>query len=105
MVDSVISSVKTTRLTIDTTFILWYDEILLLAESIGTVECVPRKTSLQRNRSNTRSESPMEHYIQESVAIHSSIPSLVRWWSDFQMKDAMLLISFVLCHQYCSVLV
>ena len=38
MVDSVIASVKTTRLTIDTTFSLWYDEILLLAESIDTVE-------------------------------------------------------------------
>ena len=57
MVDSVIASVKTTRLIIDTTFSLWYDEILLLAESIGTVECVPR-----RNHSNTPSESPMEHY-------------------------------------------
>ena len=62
MVDSVIAIVKTTRLTIDTTFSLWYDEIVLLAESIGRVERVPRKISLQRNRSNTPSESPMEHY-------------------------------------------
>ena len=62
MVDSVIAIVKTTRLTIDTTFSLWYDEIVLLAESIGTVERVPRKISLQRNRSNTPSESSMEHY-------------------------------------------
>ena len=44
MVDEVIESVKTTRFTIDTTFSLWYDEILQLAENIGTVESVPRKT-------------------------------------------------------------
>ena len=84
MIDSVIASVKTTRLTIDTTFSLWYDEILLLAESIGTVECVPRKTSLQRNRSNTPSESPMEHY-KRVVAIpllDSLISQMMERFSD-----------------------
>ena len=81
MVDKVIDSVKTTISTIDTTFSLWYDEILQLA---GTVESVPRKTSLQRNRSNTPSESPMEHY-KRAVAIpllDSLLSQMVELFSD-----------------------
>ena len=93
MVDSVIASVNTTRLTIDTTFSLWYDEILLLAESIGTVECVPRKTSLQRNSSNTPSESPMERY-KRVVAIpllDSHISQMVERFSDERRQASNLL--------------
>ena len=84
MIDQVIDSVKTTRFTIDTTFSLWYDEILQLAENIGTVESVPRKTSLQRNCSNTPSESPMEHY-KRVVAIpllDSLLSQMVERFSD-----------------------
>ena len=79
MIDKVIDSVKTTRFTIDTTFSLWYDEILQLAENIGTVESVPR-----RNRSNTPSESPMEHY-KRVVAIpllDSLLSQMVERFSD-----------------------
>ena len=68
MVDAVINRVKTIRNTIDTTFSSWYDEILKLAETIGVPESVPRKTSLQRNRSNTPSTSPQQHY-KRAVAI------------------------------------
>ena len=77
MVDKVLDSVKTTRSTIDTTFSLWY-EILQLAEY------VPRKTSLQRNCSNTPSESPMEHY-KRAVAIpllDSLLSQMVERFSD-----------------------
>ena len=35
---------------------------------IGVSECVPRKTSLQRNRSNVPSNTPMEHY-KRAIAI------------------------------------
>ena len=84
LVDKVIDCVKTTRSTIDNTFSLWYDEILQLAENIGTVESVPRKTSLQRNRSNTPSESPKEHY-KRVVAIpllDSLLNQMVERFSD-----------------------
>ena len=59
MVDTVIDRVKAIRSTIDTTHSSWYDEILQLAEKIGATESIPRKTSLQRNRSKT---PPQEHY-------------------------------------------
>ena len=68
MVDTVIGSMKTIRGTIDTTFSAWYEEILKMAEKIGVTENVPRKTSIQRNRSNTPSASPQEHY-KRAVAI------------------------------------
>ena len=62
MVSSVIENLNKIRSTISTTFLSWYDEILKLADTIGTTESVPRKTSVQRNRSNTPSTSPQEHY-------------------------------------------
>lgn len=61
-IDEVIRGLKSLRETIDTVFSLWYDEILQLAESIGVSESTPRKTSLQRNRSNIPSQSAKEHY-------------------------------------------
>ena len=39
-----------------------YEQILQLAENVGVSESVPRKTSMQRHRSNTPSESPSQHY-------------------------------------------
>ena len=39
-----------------------YEEILQLAGNVGVSESVPRKTSMQRHRSNTPSESPSQHY-------------------------------------------
>ena len=67
-IDTVIGSMKTIRGMIDTTFSAWYEEILKMAEKIGVTENVPRKTSIQRNRSNTPSASPQEHY-KRAVAI------------------------------------
>ena len=68
MVHSVTERIEATRQDIDNRFDLWYQDILRLADGIGSVESVPRKTNLQRNRSNTRSQSPTEHY-KRSVAI------------------------------------
>ena len=68
MVHEVVGGVKSLRSNIDTTFCYWYQEILELAETIGVTESVPRKTSLMRNRCNTPSGSPQEHY-KRAVAI------------------------------------
>ena len=68
MADAVINRVKAIRSSIDGTFGSWYDEIIKLSETVGTSESIPRKTSVQRNRSNTPSTSPQEHY-KRSVAI------------------------------------
>ena len=53
---------------IDSDFQIWYKEILDLAGKLGIVEAIPRKTNIQRNRSNTLSSSPIDHY-KKSVAI------------------------------------
>ncbi|KAL5514919.1 hypothetical protein EMCRGX_G000003 [Ephydatia muelleri] len=68
IVDEVMKTLESTRKTIDTGFAAWYDEILKLANEVGATESVPRITTLQRNRSNTPSISPMEHY-KRTVAI------------------------------------
>ena len=44
------------------------DEVLKLANEVGATESVPCLTALQRNRSNTPSSSPIEHY-KRTVAI------------------------------------
>ena len=62
MIDDVMESLASTRTTIDTVFESWYDEVLKLANEIEAAESAPRLTTLQRNRSNTPSTSPMEHY-------------------------------------------
>ena len=64
MVNSVIKNLNKIQRNIDAIFSSWYDElqVLKLADTIGVTESVPRKTSLQRNRSNTPSSSPQEHY-------------------------------------------
>lgn len=68
MVDKVLDSVKKIRSSIYTCFSLWYQEVLQLAEKIGVSEIIPRKTSMQGNRSNVPSESPPEHY-KRAIAI------------------------------------
>ena len=50
MVSSVIENISTTRENISTIFSSWYSEILTLAEKVGVIESVPRKTSLQRSQ-------------------------------------------------------
>ena len=64
LVDSSVENIKSIREKIDEIFSSWYNsEIIPLADNIiGVSECVPRKTSLQRNRSNVPSNTPMEHY-------------------------------------------
>ncbi len=69
LVDSSIENIRSIREKIDETFSSWYNsEIIPLADNIGVSECVPRKTSLQRNRSNVPSNTPMEHY-KRAIAI------------------------------------
>ncbi len=62
MVHEVIENLERLRTTMDTNFNFWYDETLALAARIGVDESVPRKTFLQRNRSNVPSANPTEHY-------------------------------------------
>ena len=50
------------------TFSSWYDEITQLAGNVGVPKSIPRKISLQQNRTNTPSKSPKEHY-KRTVAI------------------------------------
>ena len=80
MVDEVIGNIKSARKNIDSDFQIWYKEILDLAEKLGIVEAIPRRTSIQRNRSNTPSSSPIDHY-KKSVAI-PLLDSLI-----IQMRD------------------
>ena len=61
---------KATRQDMYNLFDIWYQDTLRLADRIGFVKCVPRKTNLQRHRSKTPTSSrrPIEHY-KQSVAI------------------------------------
>ena len=68
MVSSVIENIPTTRENISTIFSSWYSEVLTLAEKVGVIESVPRKTSLQRSRTNVPSDTPKEHY-QRAITI------------------------------------
>ncbi len=68
MVNTVIENIDTSRKNIDMVFSSWYEEVLTLANKVGVAEFVPRKTSLQRNKSNTPSESPGQHY-KRAIAI------------------------------------
>ena len=52
MVDEVVGNIKSVRKNIDSDFQVWYKQILDLAEKLGIVKASPRKTSVQRNRSN-----------------------------------------------------
>jgi len=49
-------------------FVVQNKEILDLAEKLGIVEAIPRKTSIPRNRSKIPSSSPIDHY-KNTVAI------------------------------------
>ena len=59
MVEEVIGKIKSARKNIESDFQVWYKQILDLAEKLGMVEAIPRKTSIQRNRSNIPSSSPL----------------------------------------------
>ena len=98
MVDSVIDSLENIRACLDGNFSSWY---LDLAETIGVSESVPRKTSIQRNRSNTPSESPIQHY-KRAIAI-PLLDSLVTQLKDrYSLEERhaqqlLMLIPSVLC--------
>ena len=98
--------VESTTKTIDTCFAAWYDhydEIVKLANEVGATESVPRITTLQRNRSNTPSSSPMEHY-KRTVA-NPFLDYLCgqmeeRFKAD--MKQITPIVFSTLCHLYWS---
>ena len=68
MVDEVIGNIKSVWKNSDIDFQVLYKQILNLAEKLGIVEAIPRKTNIQRNRSNIPSCSPIDHY-KKSVPI------------------------------------
>ena len=86
MVDEVTGNVKSARKTIDSDFEIWYKEIFYLAGKLGIVEAIPRKTSIQRNRSNTPSSSPIDHY-KSSVAIPLRDSLIIQMLDRFFVED------------------
>ena len=70
MVDEVIGNVKSARKKHSQRLsnLVQRNLRLDLAGKLGIIEAIPRKTSIQRNRSNTPSSSPIDHY-KNSVAI------------------------------------
>ena len=62
MVTNVVENLSKIRSNIDAIFPAWYGEIQKLADEIGVNENVPRRTSLQINRSYIPSLSPQEHH-------------------------------------------
>ena len=68
MVNDVVVSLGKIKTNVDAIFSSWYGGILKLNEAIGVVENTPRKTSFQRNKSNTAGSSPSEHY-KQAIAI------------------------------------
>ncbi len=97
MVNTVIENIDTSRKNIDMVFSSWYEEVLTLANKVGVAEFVPRKTSLQRNRSITPSVSPSQHY-KRAIAI-PLIDSLLsqmkeRFSNDHGHSKRLLFLSF-----------
>ena len=69
LVQSCVQAITNRRHKIDEVFASWYaSDIHPLADSVGVCPSVPRKTSLQRNRTNVPSNSPLEHF-KRAVAI------------------------------------
>ena len=88
MINSVVEKLSKLRSQIDTIFPSWYAEILKLAEVIGVNETVPRKTSLQRNRSNTPCSTPREHY--KTVVAIPLLDSLLT-----QLRDRFRIVMYI----------
>ena len=100
MVGDVIDNLKHIREAMDSSFSLWYRDILDLAGNVGVEQSVPRKTSLQRNRSNVPSETPEEYY-KRAIAIplaDSLIAQMLQRFGDVgpQMSALMCLIPSVI---------
>ena len=86
MADEVIGNIKSVRKNIDSDFQVWYKQILDLAEKLGIVEASSRKTSIQRNRSNIPSCSPIDHY-KKSVAIPPLDSQIIQMQDRFSDED------------------
>ena len=71
---------------IDRDFQVWYKQILGLAEKLGIVEAIPRKTSIQRNRSNIPSCRPIDHY-KKSVAFPLLDSLIIQMQDRFSDED------------------
>ena len=86
MVDEVIGNIKSVRKNIDSDFQVWCKQILDLAEKLGIVEAIPRKISIQRNRSNIPSCSAIDHY-KKSVAIPLLDSLIIQMQDRFSDED------------------
>ena len=86
MVDEVIGNIKSARKNTDVDFQVWYKEMLDLSGKLGIVEAVPRKTSIQRNRSNIPSPTPIDHY-KKSVAIPLLDSLIIQMQDRFSGED------------------
>ena len=71
---------------IDRDFQVWYKQILGLAEKLGIVEAIPRKTSIQRNHSNIPSCRPIDHY-KKSVAFPLLDSLIIQMQDRFSDED------------------
>ena len=86
MVDELIGNIKSARKNIDVDFQVWYKEMLDLSGKLGIVKAVPRKTSIQRNRSNIPSSTPIDHY-KKSVAIPLLDSLIIQMQDRFSGED------------------
>ena len=86
MVDEVIGNIKSGRKNIDGDFQVWYKQILDLAEKLGIGEAIPRKTNIQRNRSDIPSSSPIDHY-KKSGAIPLLDSLIIQMQDRFSDED------------------
>ena len=86
MVDEVIGNIKSARKNIDVDFQVWYKEMLDLSWKLGIVEAVPRKTSIQKKRSNIPSSTPIDHY-KKSVAIPLLDSLIIQMQDRFSGED------------------
>ena len=85
-VDEVIGNIKSARKNIDVDFQVWYKEMLDLSWKLGIVEAVPRKTSIQKKRSNIPSSTPIDHY-KKSVAIPLLDSLIIQMQDRFSGED------------------
>ena len=60
--------------------------MLDLSEKLGIVEAIPRKTSIQRNRSNIPSSSPIDHH-KKSIAIPLLDSLIIQMQDRFSVED------------------
>ena len=86
MVDEVIGNIKSVRKNIGNNFQVWHKQILDLNEKLGIVEASTRETSIQRNRSNIPSCSPIDRD-KKSVAIPLLDSLIIQMQDRFSDED------------------